>query len=90
VTTRPDFSTLGAFMTSEAEDRDFAGVVRICSGEEVVFCGAYGPASRRWPVPVTEDMRFDVASVTKLFTSVAVLQQSRSDRIAPRAYPSTD
>ena len=82
MTTRPDLSTLGAFMTSEAEDRDFAGVVRICSGEEVVFCGAYGPASRRWPVPVTEDMRFDVASVTKLFTSVAVLQQVAEGKLA--------
>jgi CubicO group peptidase (beta-lactamase class C family) len=75
VTTGPDFSTLGAFLTTEAKERDFAGVVRICSGDEVIFSNAYGPASRRWPVPVTEDMRFDVASVTKLFTSVAVLQQ---------------
>jgi CubicO group peptidase (beta-lactamase class C family) len=51
----------------------FSGVVRICAGKDVVFSGAYGPASRRWPVPVTDQTRFDVASVTKLFTSVAVL-----------------
>lgn len=30
-------------------------------------------ATRRWDVPVSVDTRFDLASVTKLFTSVAVL-----------------
>jgi CubicO group peptidase (beta-lactamase class C family) len=74
-TALPDFATLDDFMSAEAADRDFSGVIRICSGPGVLFTGAYGPASRRWPIPVTEDMRFDVASVTKLFTSVAVLQQ---------------
>jgi CubicO group peptidase (beta-lactamase class C family) len=74
-TALPDFATLDDFMSAEAADRDFSGVIRICSGPSVLFTGAYGPASRRWPIPVTEDMRFDVASVTKLFTSVAVLQQ---------------
>lgn len=36
---------------------------------------AHGLASRRWKVPVTARTRFDVASVIKLFTAVAVLQQ---------------
>jgi len=40
-----------------------------------------GTASRRWAVPVHADMRFDVASVTKLFTSVAVLQQVEAGRL---------
>lgn len=75
MTARPDFSSLHAFLAEQVSDRFFSGVVRVCSGEEVLFSGAYGLASRRWPVPVTEAMRFDVASVTKLFTSVAVLQQ---------------
>lgn len=69
-----DVSSLRDVMTAHAAN-GFSGVIRISAGELVVFSGAYGPASRRWPVPVTEDTRFDVASVTKLFTSVAVLQQ---------------
>jgi CubicO group peptidase (beta-lactamase class C family) len=70
-----DFSGLDSYLTAQTADADFAGVVLVCSGDDVLFSGAYGPASRRWPVPVTEETRFDVASVTKLFTSVAVLQQ---------------
>src|SRR5690349_21213944 len=38
-----------------------------------MFSGAYGQGSRRWMVPNSLAMRFDTASITKLFTSVAAL-----------------
>jgi CubicO group peptidase (beta-lactamase class C family) len=69
-----DFSPLQDVLAAHTSN-GFSGVVLIRAGEDVVFSGAYGPASRRWPVPVTEQTRFDVASVTKLFTAVAVLQE---------------
>jgi CubicO group peptidase (beta-lactamase class C family) len=53
---------------------EFSGVVRITRGDEEVFAGAYGPASRAWRVPNTLQTRFDTASITKLFTTVAALQ----------------
>ena len=56
-----------------AADR-FSGVVLIRRGDETVFSGAYGLATRRWNVPNNLNTRFDTASITKLFTSVAVLQ----------------
>lgn len=62
------------FTRAAAEDQ-FSGVVRLVHGDELVHEGAYGVASRRWGVPVHAGTRFDIASVTKLFTSVAVLQQ---------------
>jgi CubicO group peptidase (beta-lactamase class C family) len=37
--------------------------------------GAYGWASRAWRIPPTMATRFDTASITKLFTAVATLQQ---------------
>jgi len=58
----------------EAHDA-FSGVVRITVGEAERFAGAYGPASRSWGVRNTLDTRFDTASITKLFTAVATLQQ---------------
>ena len=58
-----------------ARAEDFSGVVRVTQGGRVVLEQAYGRASRRWDVPVGTSTRFDIASVTKLFTSVAVLQQ---------------
>ena len=61
------------FRERERDDM-YSGVVRIVRGEQELFRGAYGYASRSWRIPNTLDMRFNTASITKLFTSVAVLQ----------------
>ena len=53
----------------------FSGVVRVTVGDDERFAGAYGFASRAWQVRNTMDTRFDTASITKLFTAVATLQQ---------------
>jgi CubicO group peptidase (beta-lactamase class C family) len=53
----------------------FPGVVRLTTGPEVVFEAACGMASRAWGVPNTLATRFDTASITKLFTVAATLQQ---------------
>lgn len=52
----------------------FSGVVLITQGNTQLYSGAYGYASRAWKIPNTLDTRFDTASITKLFTSVATLQ----------------
>jgi CubicO group peptidase (beta-lactamase class C family) len=62
------------FRELEARQK-FSGVVRITQGEEERFAGAYGYASRAWKIPNSLSTRFDTASITKLFTAVAVLQQ---------------
>lgn len=53
---------------------EFSGVVLITRGGEELFSGAYGYASRAWKVRNTLDTRFDTASITKLITTVAILQ----------------
>ncbi len=52
----------------------YTGVVLLRRGGDEIFAGAYGLASPRWGIPNTMDIRFDTASITKLFTAVAVLQ----------------
>ena len=61
---------LGAFLAASA----FTGVVAVKRGDRTIFEGAYGLASPRWRIPNTPETRFDTASITKLFTSVGVLQ----------------
>ncbi len=56
-------------------EQEFSGVVLIRRGPTVVYEAASGLATRRWGIPNTLQTRFDSASITKLFTSVAVLQQ---------------
>ncbi|WP_253181993.1 serine hydrolase domain-containing protein [Cellulosimicrobium cellulans] len=69
------FDALDRHLAAAAAADRFSGVVRVERHGEEVFERAYGVASRRWGVPVRTTTRFDVASVTKLFTAVAVLQQ---------------
>jgi CubicO group peptidase (beta-lactamase class C family) len=68
------FADLDAWLSARAAADEFSGVVLIRRGEQTVFSGAYGWASRRWAVPNTLATRFDTASITKLFTSVAALR----------------
>lgn len=63
-----------ADLTDVLADHDFNGVVLIRRGAATLFEAATGLASRRWHAPMTTDMRFDTASITKLFTSAAVLR----------------
>lgn len=68
-------SSLDTFLRELAAADAFSGVVRVTRGEEERFAGAYGWASRAWRVPNALDIRFDTASITKLFTAVATLQR---------------
>ena len=69
------------FLRLEAEDR-FSGVVLITQGRSTLYQGAFGYASRAWQVKNSLDVRFDTASITKLFTAVAVLQLIDEQRLA--------
>lgn len=66
---------LEAYFREREANGKFSGVVRLTQGEKKWFAGAYGYASRAWKIPNTLSIRFDTASITKLFTAVAVLQQ---------------
>jgi CubicO group peptidase (beta-lactamase class C family) len=57
-----------------AKDEAFSGCVQLVHQTEIVFCKAYGYANRPWKVPNSVETRFEIASLTKLFTAVAVLQ----------------
>jgi len=66
--------TLDQYFTELEEQDKFSGVVLITRGETELYSGAFGYASRAWKIRNTLDMRFDTASVTKLFTTAAILQ----------------
>jgi len=67
-------TTLDQYFRTLEADTKFSGVVLITRGASVLYASAYGYASRAWNVRNTLAMRFDTASITKLFTAVATLQ----------------
>lgn len=75
------FDDLDAWLRGRADQDEYSGAVLVQRKSEMIFAGAYGPASRRWPVPNTMATRFDIASMTKLFTGVAALQLAGDGRL---------
>lgn len=76
---------LGRFLDAEEAADRFSGVVVLERAGEVVFAGAYGHAHLGFRVPNQLDTRFNLASVTKLFTTVAVLQLVEQGRLSIEA-----
>ena len=66
--------TLDQYFQDLEKKDEFSGVVLITQGDTELYSGAFGYASRAWDIKNTLDIRFDTASITKLFTTVAILQ----------------
>ncbi len=77
-----DLTDVDGALSRLAERQQFSGAVLVRCGGEVLLDRGYGLASHTWGVPATSDTRFDTASITKLFTAVAVLQQVRAGAFA--------
>lgn len=60
---------------------DFSGAVLIAKGDEVQFEKAYGLASRRFNVLNKTTTRFDIGSITKDFTKVAIGQLAQAGKL---------
>lgn len=65
---------LHQLLTDKSESNAFSGAVLIRQEGSELFREAYGFANRAWNVETRVDTRFRVASISKLFTSVAILQ----------------
>jgi CubicO group peptidase (beta-lactamase class C family) len=66
--------SLRARLSQLAQADQFAGVVLLADRDRVVFQEAYGLASRRYGVPNRVDTKFNLASLGKTFTAVAIGQ----------------
>jgi len=60
---------------------DFSGSVLVAKGDQVHFEKAYGLASRRFNVPNKITTRFDIGSITKDFTKVAIAQLAQAGKL---------
>ena len=61
-------------LSAELKSSGFSGTVLVSRAQRTVYRRDFGLAERSFGVPVTRKTRFRVASITKLFTSVAILR----------------
>jgi CubicO group peptidase (beta-lactamase class C family) len=61
---------------------EFSGAVMVKHGSEVVFEGAWGLASRSFRAPNRVDTKFNLGSMNKMFTAVAISQLAQQGKLA--------
>ncbi|HYO73457.1 MAG TPA: serine hydrolase [Archangium sp.] len=60
----------------------FSGTVLIAHGDKVIYQGAFGLASRAHQVPNRLDTKFNLGSMNKMFTSVAIAQLVETGKLS--------
>jgi CubicO group peptidase (beta-lactamase class C family) len=70
-----DLDAIDRDLAGRAATDQFSGAIRVDQAGNTLLRRGYGWASHAWRVPASPEIRFDTASITKLFTTVAVLQQ---------------
>jgi CubicO group peptidase (beta-lactamase class C family) len=77
-----DIQAIDRYLQARADADAFSGVVRIEQSGNVLLERGYGVACRTWNVACSPEHRFDTASLTKVFTALAVLQQVEAGAFA--------
>ena len=73
---------LQAFVQRLADADAFSGTVLLAKDGKVLFKGAYGLASKRFNVPNRVDTKFNLGSMNKMFTGVAIAQLVQSRKLS--------
>jgi len=71
-----------AYSDKLAKNEIFSGTILLAKGNKVLFTAAHGLASRRYDVKNNLNTMFQIGSMNKMFTSVAILQLIESGQIS--------
>ena len=70
------------YMDRMAEEGLFSGTALIARGEEVLYEAAFGEADRNHHVPNDLDTKFNLGSMNKMFTAVAIGQLAEQGKLS--------
>lgn len=69
------------FITAFARKTNFNGTILIQQKDQLIFRKSYGWADLAFKIPSTTDTRYKIASITKAFTAVLVMQLAEAGKI---------
>ena len=72
---------LEAFIKKQAADDKFSGVVLIAQSGKAVLSAAYGSANKKTNTPIRINTKFDLGSMPKMFTAIAVAQLAEAGKL---------
>jgi len=71
-----------AFVGQQVVDDQFSGAILIAKEGKVLYKQAFGLASIAYQVPNRVDTKFNLGSMNKMFTAVAIAQLAEQDKLA--------
>lgn len=77
-----DAENLDQFIQHLVDEDRFSGVVLIAKNGKPIFRKAYGLASKRFNVPNKTDTKFNIASLSKIFTKTAIAKLVEQGKLA--------
>ena len=66
--------SLDSIVNAYTKQQNFSGVVLMAKAGKLQYLLAKGLANRSFQTPIQKDTRFKIASITKTFTAVLILQ----------------
>ena len=72
---------LNSYVTAAAKKREFHGAILIQQGGRTKYAGSHGFANISFHVPSAPSTKYKIASITKAFTSVLILQLRERGRL---------
>lgn len=82
-TTRTELlATVEKYLSDQAAADNFSGVVMIAKDDKPIFTKAYGFASRENKTPNDPDTKFNLGSINKIFTRIAIGQLALQGKIS--------
>ena len=70
-----------AYLQAMTQADKFSGAVLVAQDGEILLSGGYGLANREHDIPNTPQTKFLVGSITKQFTSVAILMLAEKGKL---------
>ena len=73
--------SLDEYLTFRNSIERFSGTVLIAQEGTIIYSKSIGEADRAWNIPVNDSTRYDMASVTKMFTAIGIAQLFEQGKI---------
>lgn len=75
-------STVEKFLNDKVKADEFSGVVLVAEKDATVFSKAYGLANKEKNLPNKSDTKFNLGSINKIFTKIALGQLAQQGKIS--------
>ena len=79
--TQAQAQTLETTIRNYAREHNFNGTILIQHKDKKIYQQSFGVADRAFGIPIKDDTKFRIASITKLFTAVLILQLYEQGRL---------